>query len=217
MTYSMTRDWYLSYLGFMAKKSKKKESEHMEPVTNCDQSKELVANNDQLNDVVEITSAEDIDITKLIVVVRDQQVLIDRDIAMLYKVETKVLNQKVKRNVARFPERFRFQLTKQEMKELVTNCDRFESLKHSSSAPYAFTEQGISMLSAVVTSQKAVDTSIRIMDAFVGMRRYLAANAHIFQRLDRVERQQIESKLWMEQTDDKINTILSKMDEQSPV
>ena len=126
----------------MAKKSKKKESEHMEPVTNCDQSKELVANNDQLNDVVEITSAEDIDITKLIVVVRDQQVLIDRDIAMLYKVETKVLNQKVKRNVARFPERFRFQLTKQEMKELVTNCDRFESLKHSSSAPYAFTDHG---------------------------------------------------------------------------
>ena len=139
----------------MAKKSKKKESEHMEPVTNCDQSKELVANNDQIDDMVEITHADDIDITKLIVVVRGQQVLIDRDIAMLYKVEKKVLNQKVKRNVARFPERFRFQLTKQEMKELVTNCDRFESLKHSSSAPYAFTEQGISMLSAVVTSQKA--------------------------------------------------------------
>ena len=72
------------------------------------------------------------------------------------------------------------------------------------------------MLSAVVTSQKAVDTSIRIMDAFVGMRRYISANAHIFQRLDRVERQQIENKLWMEQTDDKINAILSKMDEQSP-
>ena len=179
----------------MVKKTKKKDSEHMKPVTNCDQSKELVANNDQIDDMVEITHADDIDITKLIVVVRGQQVLIDRDIALLYKVETKVLNQKVKRNVARFPERFRFQLTKQEMKELVTNCDRFESLKHSSSAPYAFTEQGISMLSAVVTSQKAVDTSIRIMDAFVGMRRYLAANAHIFQRLDRVERQQIESKL----------------------
>ena len=170
----------------------------MEPVTNCDQSKELVVNHDQLDDVVEITPEEEIDIAKLIVVVRGQQVLIDRDIAMLYKVETKVLNQKVKRNVARFPERFRFQLTKREMKELVTNCDRFESLKHSSSAPYAFTEQGISMLSAVVTSQKAVDTSIRIMDAFVGMRRFMAANAHIFQRLDRVERQQIESKLWMD-------------------
>ena len=198
------------------KNNKKKDSEHLEPVTNSDQSKELVANNDLFDDVVEINSEEEIDIAKLIVVVRGQQVLIDRDIAMLYKVETKVLNQKVKRNVARFPERFRFQLTKQEMKELVTNCDRFESLKHSSSAPYAFTEQGISMLSAVVTSQKAVDTSIRIMDAFVGMRRYLAANAHIFHRLDRVERQQLESKLWMKQTDDKINTILSKMDEQSP-
>ena len=200
----------------MAKKNIKKKADQEEPITNCDQSKELVANNDQLDNVVEITSAEDIDITKLIVVVRGQQVLIDRDIAMLYKVETKVLNQKVKRNVARFPERFRFQLTKQEMKELVTNCDRFESLKHSSSAPYAFTEQGISMLSAVVTSQKAVDTSIRIMDAFVGMRRYLSANAHIFQRLDRMERQQLENKQWMEQTDDKINLLMNKMDANSP-
>ena len=200
----------------MAKKTKKKDTKPKEPVTNCDQSKEVVANFEQLDAVVEITPEEEIDIAKLIVVVRGQQVLIDRDIAMLYKVETKVLNQKVKRNVARFPARFRFQLTKQEMQELVTNCDRFRNLKHSTSPSYAFTEQGISMLSAVVTSQKAIDTSIKIMDAFVGMRRYLSANAHIFQRLDRVERQQIESKLWMEQTDDKINTILSKMDEQSP-
>ena len=193
----------------------KDNSESEEPVTNCDQSKELVANYDQLA-TVETTSEEEIDIAKLIVVVRGQQVLIDRDIAMLYKVETRTLNQKVKRNVARFPERFRFQLTREELQELITNCDRFETMKHVPSPPYAFTEQGISMLSAVLTSQKAVDTSIRIMDAFVGMRRYLAANAHIFQRLDRVERQQIESKLWMEQADDKINAILSKMDEQSP-
>lgn len=194
-------------------KKKKKEAE---PVTNCDQLGKPVAKYDLLDNPIEKVSDEEVDIAKLIVVVRGQQVLIDRDIAMLYKVETKVLNQKVKRNVARFPERFRFQLTKQEMLELVTNCDRFNSLKHSTSFPFAFTEQGISMLSAVVTSQKAVDTSIRIMDAFVGMRRYISANAHIFQRLDRVERQQIENKLWMEQTDDKINAILSKMDEQSP-
>ena len=72
------------------------------------------------------------------------------------------------------------------------------------------------MLSAVVTSQKAVDTSIRIMDAFVGMRRYLSANAHIFQRLDRVERQQLENKQWMEQTEDKINLLMNKMDANSP-
>ena len=174
-----------------AKKTKKKDSEHMEPVTTCDQSKELVVNNDQLDEVVEITPEEEIDIAKLIVVVRGQQVLIDRDIAMLYNVETRTLNQKVKRNVARFPERLRFQLTKEELQELITNCYRFETMKHVPSPPYAFTEQGISMLSAVVTSQKAVDTSIRIMDAFVGMRRYLSANAHIFQRLDRVERQQM--------------------------
>jgi hypothetical protein len=194
-------------------KMKKKEAE---PVTNCDQLGKPVAKCDLLDNPIEKVSDEEIDIAKLIVVVRGQQVLIDRDIAMLYKVETKHLNERVKRNDARFPERFRFQLSKLEMKELVAKYDRFNSLKHSTSCPYAFTEQGISMLSAVVTSQKAVDTSIRIMDAFVGMRRYISANAHIFQRLDRVERQQIENKLWMEQTDDKINAILSKMDEQSP-
>ena len=81
---------------------------------------ELIAEGNKLQSTNIKTPEEDIDIAKLIVVVRGQQVLIDRDIAMLYKVETKVLSQKVKRNVARFPERFRFQLTKQEMKELVT-------------------------------------------------------------------------------------------------
>jgi ribosomal protein L21 len=121
----------------MIKKTNKKNNTE-KPVAKCDQSKEVVANSclgkrpigpsgDQLADKVENTFDEDIDIAKLIVVVRGLQVLIDRDIAMLYKVETKVLNQKVKRNVARFPERFRFQLTKQEMKELVTNCDRFKN------------------------------------------------------------------------------------------
>jgi hypothetical protein len=197
----------------MAKKKENKNKEEL--ITKCD-NLEPVANCDQLDEVLDNTSSEDIDITKLIIVVRGQQVLIDRDIAMLYKVETKVLNQKVKRNIARFPERFRFQLTKQEMKELVTNCDRFESLKHSSSAPYAFTEQGISMLSAVVTSQKAVDTSIRIMDAFVGMRRFISANAQIFRRLDKVEQEQLENKIWMKQTDNKIEQILNTIEERSP-
>ena len=102
------------------------------------------------------------------------------------------------------------------MRELVTNCDRFKSLKHSTSPSYAFTEQGLSMLSAVLSSQKAVDTSIRIMDAFVGMRRYLSSNAHIFQRLDNLEMQQLENKKWKEQTDEKIDLILDKMDANSP-
>ena len=165
---------------------------------------------------ITISPTEQIDITKLIVVIRGLYVLIDRDIAMLYGVETRTLNQSVKRNVKRFPERFRFQLTKKEMKELITNCDRFENMKHSPSPPYAFTEQGISMLSTVITSQTAIDTSISIMDAFVGMRRYLFANANILQRLDRVEIKQLETKQWMEKADNKINVILDKMDANSP-
>ena len=74
--------------------------------------------------------------------IRGKQIMIDRDLAELYGVETRVLNQAVKRNMERFPERFRFQLTKEEMNELVTNCDRFNSLKHSTVRSYAFTEQG---------------------------------------------------------------------------
>ena len=88
----------------MAKKNIKRKENQEEPVTKCDQSKELVAKCDRLDDVVEISSAEDIDITKLIVVVRDQQVLIDRDIAMLYKVETKHLNERVKRKLFGYSE-----------------------------------------------------------------------------------------------------------------
>ena len=187
-----------------------------ELITKCDQSNKVVAICDQLNNEVEIMPIEEIDIAKLIVVIRDQQVLIDRDLAMLYGVETKHLNERVKRNVARFPERFRFQLTRQEMKELVAKYDRFKKLRHSTSLSYAFTEQGISMLSAVLASQTAVDTSIRIMDAFVGMRRYLSTNAHIFQRLDHLEMQQLENKKWKEQTDEKIDFILDKMDANSP-
>jgi hypothetical protein len=109
-----------------------------EQVTECNKLKEPVAICDQFDNEVEIMPIEEIDIAKLIVVVRDQQVLIDRDLAMLYQVETKVLNQKVKRNIARFPERYRFQLTKDEMRELVTNCDRFKSLKNSNSPSYAW-------------------------------------------------------------------------------
>ena len=105
---------------------------------NCDKLEEPVTNCDQFDNEVGIMPIEEIDIAKLIVVVRGQQVLIDRDLAVLYHVETKVLNQKVKRNIARFPERYRFQLTKDEMRELVTNCDRFKSLKHSNSPSYAW-------------------------------------------------------------------------------
>jgi hypothetical protein len=125
--------------------------------------------------------------------------MLDTDLAKMYEVETKVLNQAVKRNIARFPDKFRFQLTDNEKSELVTICDRFHNLKHSSVNPYAFTEQGISMLSAVLRSKIAIKVSIKIMDAFVEMRKFIATNAVIFQRLNKVEQNQIETAQKFEQ------------------
>ena len=98
--------------------------------------------------------------------IRGKQVMIDRDLAELYGVETKRITEAVKRNIERFPEEFRFQLTNEEMDELVANCDRFNKLKHSTVASYVFTEQGVAMLSAVLHSPTAIQVSIRIMDAF---------------------------------------------------
>jgi len=124
---------------------------------------------------------------------RELQVMIDRDLATLYRVETKVLNQAVKRNLERFPENFRFQLNDKEKQQLVTDCDRFEKLKHSSNNPYAFTEQGVAMLSAVLHSKTAIKVSIHIMQAFVEMKKFMATNAGIFHRLDKVEQKFLQS------------------------
>lgn len=133
------------------------------------------------------------EIENKIFVFRDTQVMIDRDLAEMYQVETKVLNQAVKRNIERFPQQFRFQLTNDEKMELVTNCDRFESLKHSSVNPYAFTEQGVAMLSAVLRSDVAVKVSIQIINAFVEMRKLIANHSGLLQRMDGIERKQLET------------------------
>jgi len=125
---------------------------------------------------------------------RESQVMIDRDLAELYGVSTKRLNEQVKRNLNRFPDSFRFQLIDNEKSELVANCDRFKKLKHSSVNPYAFTEQGVAMLSAVLHSQTAVEVSIKIMEAFVDMRKFILTNATIFQRLDKIEQKQLDSE-----------------------
>jgi len=131
------------------------------------------------------------DIQNRIFTIRGLQVMIDRDLAEIYQVETKVLNQAVKRNLERFPEFFRFQLIDNERNELVTNCDQFEKLKYSSVNPYAFTEQGVAMLSTVLRSETAVKVSIQIMQAFVEMKKFISANAGIFQRLDNIEQKLI--------------------------
>jgi hypothetical protein len=125
--------------------------------------------------------------------IRENQVMIDRDLAEMYGVETKVLNQAVKRNIERFPELFRFQLTDSEKNELVTNCDRFLLLKHSSNNPYAFTEQGVAMLSAVLRSNTAIKVSIQIINAFVEMRKMIANHNGLLQRMEGVERKLLET------------------------
>jgi ORF6N domain len=120
--------------------------------------------------------------------IRGHKVMIDRDLAELYQVSTKALNQAVKRNVERFPSGFIFKLTQKEKNELVTNCDRFDSLKHSSSLPYVFTEQGVAMLSSVLKSKRAIQVNILIMQTFVRLRELIASHKDIMRKIDELER-----------------------------
>ena len=156
-----------------------------------------------------------------IVAVRGQQVMIDRDIAELYGVETKRLNEQVKRNIERFPSEFCFQLSNPEAQELLVQSgdsskSQFATLNVSGNRrgtnikklPYVFTEQGVAMLSAVLKSETAVKASIQIMKAFVAMRKFLLANAQVFSRLDSLEMHQAES-------DKKINELFCRMDKYS--
>jgi len=118
-------------------------------------------------------------IENMILVIREKKVMIDRDLAGLYEVETKVLNQAVKRNIDRFPLDFMFQLSPAEKKELVTNCDRFAILKHSSVMPYAFTEYGVAMLSSVLNSPRAIKINIHIIRAFIRLRNLVTDNTEL--------------------------------------
>lgn len=143
---------------------------------------------------------------------RGIQVMIDKDLADVYGVKTKALNQAVKRNVERFPERYRFQLSDNELDELVTKCDRLQILKHSSSNPYAFTEQGVSMLASVLKSDTAIQTSIKIIDAFVAMRHFMLNNAKLFTEFDNLKQHQIETDAHLLENDKKIEQILTLLD-----
>ncbi len=128
------------------------------------------------------------EVARKIFLMRGHRVMIDRDLAELYEVSTKALNQAVKRNGSRFPDDFMFQLTQDETRQLVTNCDRFTSLKHASTTPYAFTEQGVAMLSSVLKSERAAQVNISIMRAFVRIRELVLSNKVILQKLESLER-----------------------------
>ena len=145
---------------------------------------------------------EETNITELIYTIRGKQVMLDSDLAILYQVETRVFNQAVKRNSNRFPERFRFQLSEEEYKNLRSQfVTSSEENTHGGRRymPYAFTEQGIAMLSAVLKSDIAVDVSIKIMDTFVRMRNFFISNEDMFSRLDRVELKQLETDKKLEE------------------
>lgn len=132
------------------------------------------------------------EIKSRIYTIRNMQVILDSDLAHLYDVETKNLNLAVKRNIARFPDSFRFQLTEDEYKSLRLQIETSNTKRGGRRyLPYAFTEQGVAMLSAVLRSETAVKVSIQIMQAFVEMKKFIATNAGIFQRLDKIEQKQI--------------------------
>lgn len=156
---------------------------------------------------------------------RDIQVMLDEDLAILYGVETKVFNQAVKRNIERFPEKFRFQLTQEEYENLrfqngTSNLDNslrsqivtLESQrgKHRKYLPYGFTEQGVSMLSAVLRSETAIEVSIKIIDSFVNMRKFISQNASLFTKIETIEKRQISYEI---KNDSKVDAILNAIEE----
>ena len=147
------------------------------------------------------------EVRERIQIVRGIAVMIDRDLATFYSVDTKRINEQAKRNIERFPERFRFQLTDEETEQLVAFCDRFKSLKHSTVNPYAYTEQGVAMLATVLKSKTAVDVSIDIIDAFVEMHRLLATNTEVSQRIESLEYRQLK-------TEHKINELFQFIENQ---
>ena len=171
---------------------------------------ELAYSKNELPITNEVNSTAHIE--NLIMDIRGCQVMLDRDLANLYGVDTKVLNQAVKRNIERFPAHFRFQLTDLEKNKLVTICDRLQILKHSNVNPFVFTEQGVAMLSTVLRSKTAVSVSIQIMDAFTAMRHFIASNAQIFQRLDVMEQNQLALAAHQTDTDHKLEEVFRRLD-----
>ena len=160
-------------------------------------------------------------VENLIHIIRGQQVMIDSDLARLYGVETKRLNEQVKRNIDRFPEDFMFQLTKSESEDLrsqiatLSSRSQIATLKQGHNIkyqPYAFTENGVAMLSSVLRSKTAIEVNIRIMRAFTAMRSFLMSNAHIFQRLETVEHNYLLVNRHLSEHDRKFEEILSRLD-----
>ena len=156
-----------------------------------------------------IVIVDNIEIQNLIYTIRGKQVMVDSDLATLYQVTTKRLNEQVRRNKNRFPSEFMFRLTAEEYEYLRSqNATSSEDNAHGGRRymPYVFTEQGIAMLSAVLKSDIAVEVSVKIMNSFVEMRNFLLSNREMFARLDRVELKQLETDKKLEEVFNYIGT-----------
>jgi hypothetical protein len=154
-------------------------------------------------------------IENLIHIIRGQQVMLDSDLAQLYGVETKYLKRAVKANIKRFPSDFMFELDPSEFKNL--RCKKCTSNDKGLRGgtrymPFAFTEQGIAMLSGVLKSETAIEVNIRIMRAFIAMRSFIMSNAHMFQRLEAIEHHQLLLQRHQSETDRKIEEVLTRLD-----
>ena len=202
----------------------KKKNAETKPV--AVQTNELVANCDHPLTIRQIE--------KMIFTIRGVQVMLDSDLAILYGVETRALNQAVKRNISRFPEDFMFQLTMEEAnasrsqfvtlninptssksQNVTLNTTRGQNIKYR---PYVFTENGVAMLSSVLRSQTAIEVNIRIMRAFTSMRHFLASNAQVFQRLEVIEHHQLELAAHQADTDHRIEEVFQLLESgQQPV
>jgi len=150
-------------------------------------------------------ASELVQIQKRIFIIREKRVMLDSDLAFLYEIEAKQLNQAVKRNIMRFPDDFMFQLTKDEFDEVVTNCDHLQNLKFRPTLPYAFTEQGVAMLASVLNSQKAIDVNIQIMRAFIQLRNFVFNNETLSGQIADLRKLLM---LYIEKNDKRVNEII---------
>ena len=153
-----------------------------------------------------------VDIEPRILTLRGVKVMIDRDLAALYGIQTYRLNEAVKRNKKRFPANFMFQLSKEEKQELIANCDRLSTLKHSPTLPYAFTEHGVAMLSSVLNSERAIQINIGIINAFIALRRYALAQKpeNINKRVDVLEKALLR---YIDKNDEIVKEIIETINE----
>ncbi len=176
-----------------------------------EKTKELIVQ--EINEELYMDTSE-VTIKNLIYVIRGQQVMLDSDLAELYQVETKVFNQAVKRNMERFPKEFCFQLAREEYNSLRSQIVTSKGKGGRRYLPYVFTEQGIAMLSAVLRSDIAIQVSIKIMNTFVEMRRFMANNSLVLNRINEIEVKQL---IYQKDADEKFNKIFTYISEHEEV